>query len=223
MFESQQFNRIDDAKKERILNAAFKEFAEKGFDDASTNRIAKEANISKGSLFNYFNNKEDLFKYLIELALERIDTMYFQKVNYDITDIFDRIIHFSEIKNQEYPRFKDTFDFLGHIFVNISRYTTICEGLPQAKLAIEKQVDKVLNKDIDLTKFREDIDAKKALNLIYWSIEGYRNKLVTQFSDTDFTEINSADLTPLYDEFFAYIHLLKTVYYKPAYVTDGSK
>lgn len=223
MLENQQFNRLDDAKKERILNAAFKEFAEKGFDDASTNRIAKEANISKGSLFNYFNNKEDLFKYLIELSLKRINTMYFQKVNYDITDIFDRIIHFSQIKSQEYPRYKDTFDFLGHIFVNISRYTTIYEGLAQAHQTIKQQVDNVLNKDIDLTKFREDIDAEKALNLIYWSIEGYRSNLVTHFSDKDFTEINPSDLTPLYDEFFAYIHLLKTVYYKPIYVTDGSK
>ena len=36
------------------------EFAQSGFEKASTNEIVKRSNISKGSLFNYFNSKKDL-------------------------------------------------------------------------------------------------------------------------------------------------------------------
>ncbi|MEA4895028.1 MAG: TetR/AcrR family transcriptional regulator [Oscillospiraceae bacterium] len=43
------------------MKAAIAEFAENGFEHANTNRIAKSADISVGSLFKYFDSKEDLF------------------------------------------------------------------------------------------------------------------------------------------------------------------
>ncbi|WP_242822971.1 TetR/AcrR family transcriptional regulator [Syntrophobotulus glycolicus] len=51
---------IIDLRRNAILNAAFKEFAERGFDEASTNVIAKESGISKGLMFHYVNSKKDL-------------------------------------------------------------------------------------------------------------------------------------------------------------------
>ncbi len=55
------FNRIPEQKRNRILQAGIHEFATHGYDNANTNHIAKQANISVGSLFQYFENKEDLF------------------------------------------------------------------------------------------------------------------------------------------------------------------
>lgn len=55
------FNRISEEKRNRILESAIKEFATYGFDNANTNKIAKNAHISVGSLFQYFESKEDLF------------------------------------------------------------------------------------------------------------------------------------------------------------------
>jgi len=55
------FNRIPEQKRNRILQAAIQEFASYGYENANTNKIAKQANISVGSLFQYFENKEDLF------------------------------------------------------------------------------------------------------------------------------------------------------------------
>jgi len=43
------------------MQAAITEFAENGFEHANTNHIAKAAGISVGSLFKYFESKEDLF------------------------------------------------------------------------------------------------------------------------------------------------------------------
>ena len=43
------------------MQASIAEFAENGFEHANTNRVAKSAGISVGSLFKYFENKEDLF------------------------------------------------------------------------------------------------------------------------------------------------------------------
>ncbi|MGI6412409.1 MAG: FtsX-like permease family protein [Syntrophomonadaceae bacterium] len=52
-----RFYSLEKDKQERIINAALKEFARSGYERASTNVIIKEAEISKGSLFNYFNSK----------------------------------------------------------------------------------------------------------------------------------------------------------------------
>jgi len=55
------FLRIPEEKQLRVLQAAIDEFAEYGYEHTNTNRIAKAADISVGSLFKYFDSKEDLF------------------------------------------------------------------------------------------------------------------------------------------------------------------
>lgn len=46
------------------------EFAEFGYDVASTNRIVKRIGISKGVLFKYFHDKETLFLYVSDVCLK---------------------------------------------------------------------------------------------------------------------------------------------------------
>ena len=48
--------------RERILAAALKEFAAKGFAGARVDVIARRANINKRMLYHYFGDKEELFK-----------------------------------------------------------------------------------------------------------------------------------------------------------------
>lgn len=55
------FNRIPEEKRNRILQAAIDAFAVYGYENANTNKIADKAGISVGSLFQYFDSKEDLF------------------------------------------------------------------------------------------------------------------------------------------------------------------
>ena len=51
-------------KKERILRAALKLFNTCGFDNTPTARISKEAGVATGTLFNYFDTKEQLINSL---------------------------------------------------------------------------------------------------------------------------------------------------------------
>ena len=60
------FFELDKQKQDRIISAAITEFATHGYENSSTNRIVKECAISKGSLFKYFENKEDLYFFLID-------------------------------------------------------------------------------------------------------------------------------------------------------------
>jgi AcrR family transcriptional regulator len=56
----------DPAKREQIVDGAKRVFMEKGFDAASMNDVARKAGVSKGTIYVYFQNKEDLFAALIE-------------------------------------------------------------------------------------------------------------------------------------------------------------
>jgi len=56
----------DPVKRQQILDGAKRVFLEVGFDGASMNDITREAGVSKGTIYVYFENKEDLFGALID-------------------------------------------------------------------------------------------------------------------------------------------------------------
>ncbi|HWU61038.1 MAG TPA: TetR/AcrR family transcriptional regulator [Ensifer sp.] len=60
------------AKRDQILDGAKKVFAANGYDGSSMNDITKAAGVSKGTIYVYFNNKEELFAGLIQRERERM-------------------------------------------------------------------------------------------------------------------------------------------------------
>lgn len=60
------------ARRREIMNAATRLFAEKGYHGTAMSEIAKEAEFSTGSLYNFFQNKEELY---FTLLLEKIDAL----------------------------------------------------------------------------------------------------------------------------------------------------
>ncbi len=67
-----RFNNLEPEKQEAILAAAADEFAERGYEAASLNRIIEAAGISKGSLYYYFDDKADLFLTVWKQAIDRL-------------------------------------------------------------------------------------------------------------------------------------------------------
>lgn len=61
---SDRFNRLDNNKHQRIMDAAIDEFLKSGYNEASINRIIKEAEISRGSFYTYFADKHELFDHI---------------------------------------------------------------------------------------------------------------------------------------------------------------
>lgn len=59
------FYSLPDEKRERIMAAAEREFLENSFEAASINRIIKEAAIPRGSFYQYFEDKKDIFLYIV--------------------------------------------------------------------------------------------------------------------------------------------------------------
>lgn len=58
------FFRLPEEKKTRFMDAAWQEFTRVPFSDVSINKIIQNAHIPRGSFYQYFVDKEDLFHYL---------------------------------------------------------------------------------------------------------------------------------------------------------------
>lgn len=68
------FERIPEEKRRRVLDAALRSFATRGFAGTNVNLVAAEAGISVGALYKYFRNKEDLFLALVESAHDLLES-----------------------------------------------------------------------------------------------------------------------------------------------------
>ena len=69
------FDNISPEKRVRILDTATKEFAFKGFENANMSTIAKKAGVSVGSLYKYFENKQDLFLTTIQYSIQSMEEL----------------------------------------------------------------------------------------------------------------------------------------------------
>ena len=58
-------------RRQQILNAALKRFAEKGYAGTSVQEIVDAARVTKPTLYYYFRNKADLYRALVEWAYDR--------------------------------------------------------------------------------------------------------------------------------------------------------
>ncbi|MHA6623137.1 TetR/AcrR family transcriptional regulator [Pseudonocardia sp. DLS-67] len=69
-----RFARLPPEQQQVILHAALDEFSAHGFHDASLNRVIDAAGISKGSMYYYFDSKEDLYAHVARVEFERFFT-----------------------------------------------------------------------------------------------------------------------------------------------------
>lgn len=164
-----KFLNLDSEKQDRIVNAAIKEFAQKGYDVASTNQIVKEAGISKGLLFHYFQNKKQLYFFLFDYCYEIIVEEFYKKIDLTETDFFKRIREAVMIKMELLTNYPDIFKFMEEAFLEDSTEIKL-EFEKKKKELTDINIGKVFE-GIDLSKFRDDVDIKIVLKIITFTFE----------------------------------------------------
>ena len=85
------FRNLQADKQRRITTAAVHEFAEYGFKLASVNRIVKETEIAKGSLYQYFAGKEALYLHVFTDFIELVKQTVKESETTNDSEIFSRI------------------------------------------------------------------------------------------------------------------------------------
>jgi AcrR family transcriptional regulator len=160
------FFNLPDSKKLLIEDAAVDEFAQHGYDNASINRIVDECHIAKGSFYQYFEDKKDLYKHLINRISEEklsfvapvlanianmdlftlLGEMYRAALAYGRSSIKAAMIGNQVYKNQDHPVHKEI----------------IADGMVQAKALYANLLTKAIAKG----EVRADIDLDFAVHML---------------------------------------------------------
>ncbi|MBI5951143.1 MAG: TetR/AcrR family transcriptional regulator [Chloroflexi bacterium] len=104
----QTFLNLPEEKRQAVIDAAIDEFADYGFEASSINRIVANSGISKGSFYQYFEDKMDVFKYLMDVLANEKTEYYKGKhppsTNLDTFEYFRWMIKTGMEFNSSYPR-----------------------------------------------------------------------------------------------------------------------
>lgn len=203
-----EFLQYDDARKNRILEAALTEFSEKGYKKASTNTIVKEAKVSKGLLFHYFISKKELYIYLYNFALETITSELYEGVNFADRDVLNRVAASAVQKIESYrkhPMFVRLFE--NHVFVEDEDILARTSEFSQ-KIALESY-EKIFS-NIDYFFFNDRINIDNALEVIKWTVDRISNDWLTSHNYTYKPEAYGR----LVEDINIYLELFRDSFYK---------
>ncbi|MEH7303567.1 TetR/AcrR family transcriptional regulator [Neobacillus drentensis] len=204
-----KFFNLEKEKQDRIINAAIKEFAEKGYDRASTNEIVKEAGISKGLLFHYFQNKKQLFFFIFDYCYELVIDEFYKKINFQETDFFMRMRQAVIIKTEMLATYPDIFKFIQEAFLDESTEIKIEFDKKKAELT-HINMEKVYE-GIDFSKFREDVDLTKIIKIINWTFEKMSDEAMERARLSPTHEIDYQKIQAEAEEYF---QVLTRCFYK---------
>ena len=204
-----KFLNLKPEKQEKILEAAIKEFADKGFEKASTNEIIREAGISKGILFHYFQNKKNLFLFVYDYFIEICMDEFYKKVDMDERDFLQKILQIASLKLELVHKYPAIFKFF-EVAIGEECTEIKSEIDERNKKLTDSNYSKVFN-NIDISKFRDDIDVSRAINIIMWTIEGLRT---SELKKVKVSQSKHLDYEKVFAEMDIYLDILKNSFYK---------
>jgi AcrR family transcriptional regulator len=111
-----------EANKERtrqqILKAALDLFSTKGFFQTATREISRKAGIAEGTLFNYFETKEDLALYFFEQEIANLITWFSGQKRLEKADLPEKLF---AIVHRHLERISPYEDFIGAVYLRALR------------------------------------------------------------------------------------------------------
>ena len=212
----ENFLGIEQEKRDRIINAALREFSSKGFKSASTNEIIKNAGISKGALFHYFSSKKELFEFLFHYSINFFVEAIYSHTDNMPADVFERWVAISVLKIKLYAQHPDIGDFV--------QYAAIDDNMIFQDFLKSEEYARFKNSfsgriydGIDMSKFKPDIDTNRALQIIWWVLESFA--LSKQKEPLDPVTLHDDQfLKTLLCEVEDYLGMLKQAFYKEEFL-----
>lgn len=199
---NERFNNMPMEKQLKIINSALDVFGKYDYKKASMDEIAKSAGISKSLLFHYFNSKKELFMYLYNYGI-KIMQHELRRANLEReTDFFEMMRKSSKNKIEIMKQYPSLTDFLIHAYYET--HVDVADEISKINESIKSKTIFSYFKNIDLSKFKDDIPFDMAINTMLWISDGYLNNKKT-------TILNANDI---YLEFSKYIDLYEKLFYK---------
>lgn len=166
---NEKFFDLNREKQDRMINAALRIFAENGYRHASTDTIVKEAGISKGLLFHYFNSKMGLFSFLFDYSIRYMLFEYDRLISVKETDYFKIRREMERAKLNVLRSYPYMNEFIEKSLQE--NQLDVIETIEISKNNYLESLDKY-NKQGSRSSLRSDISSTQLDNMIRYTVDG---------------------------------------------------
>lgn len=199
---NEKFFDLKKEKQDRMINAALKAFAVNGYKRASTDEIVKDAGISKGLLFHYFDTKLGLYEFVYDYSVRYIVMEMSAAISQKETDFYalyeqKEMCKIQALKN--YPYMQQ--------MINRSMQEDDAEAVTviwERRDSYNQKIAEIMGQ-ADMTKFSDNTDTGKLRKILDFTIEGL---MTERFREQAF------DVEKLMDEVKDYLAMLKKLTYQ---------
>ena len=164
------FMNLSKEKKDKIIKAAKKEFSRVPISEVLIKNIVEDAEIARGSFYQYFDSKEDLLKFLLEEEMEKVDEFAKQALKETSGNIFEVYIRMYDfLINQDL--IKEDKIFHQKVLENVKTSEEdfyILKNLMGEELKGPFQKDEIISKvDKSKLKINNDNDLKIIIKMLF--------------------------------------------------------
>ena len=181
------FYALDTDKQSKIVAAAVFEFAKYGYTNSSTNRIVKGCSISKGSLFKYFQSKEELYFYILDRVTAELMSSLEEKTADLPKELFKRVIQYSEFGFAWYIQNPDQYKLILKAFTKSD--TPMYQKIAARYRLAGQEIYYKLLEDIDTQSLKWG--KQKTIDILKWFLNGFNQDFMERTQAQNHSEIGS--------------------------------
>lgn len=179
-------------KHELIINAAIKVFARDGLEKGKIADIAKEAGIGKGTVYEYFRSKEDIFKVIEQSMFSEIATE-FKSIKSSPLSPKEKIIHIMNWSLNMSMEMGDTMLIITELWAQASRghyHGTTSSQLVDFYEEYKIEIEHILEEGIDAGEFR-DMNKEGVSTMLMAFLDGLGLQIIIMKNPKVFHKIKS--------------------------------
>jgi len=192
----QKFESLPEEKRQRIINAALREFSVRAFKNASTEKIAAAAEISKGALFEYFRTKKQLYAYLLDYAMKELLEKYGGFWSHAGSDPLEIVRGLFTLKMEQMKEYPALYDFLARAYMREPDPELSDMTRDRAEAAKGGFMKNAFDK-LDYSLFKDGFDPRMLMNVVIWTLYGYSDSEMAKLraSGADFHDTGEWEKT----------------------------
>lgn len=156
-------------KQDKIINAALKIFAKSDYRRSSTDEIVKEAGISKGLLFHYFNSKAGLFDFIYAYSVKYLSIELYQTISIKETDYFELIEQIVSAHLRIMRQYPYMILFLKK--AEEEEEEEVVSFISKKRQDYRQEYSRIFAR-ADMSGFKKDIKIEMAQNIIAFTMKG---------------------------------------------------
>lgn len=191
------FARLKEEKKQLIRRAFLKEFSSNSYDDTSISLVVKKIGIAKGSIYQYFEDKQDLFEHLINEGSRIKDGYLLEVFREDYSDFWQYFRALYEKRVQ----FDLDYPVESNFLYNLNNHLKSVIGKINANAYFADQrkwMEGLIQTEVDNSLFRTDVQVRSMAFLLFTVNRSIGDYLQTFYTINEEETVKKGD--PMYSK-----------------------